>query len=97
MAGDHPDDQGELSSFIGVDIVLDTRGELLYMGKLVRILHGFYELEDADVHDIVTGRTSKELYIMDARKHGIKKNRSRVLVRKVEVVSLSKLADVIEY
>ncbi len=92
MVAEHADDHAELSSRIGIDIGLDTRGELLYLGKLVRILHGFYELEDADVHDIVTGRTSKELYIMDARKHGIKKNRSRVLVRRVEVVSLSRLA-----
>jgi hypothetical protein len=34
---------------------------------------------------------------MDARKFGIKKNRARVLVRRVEVVSLSLLSDVLAY
>ena len=78
-------------------VVLDTRGELFYFGKSTKVYENFYELADADVHDVVSGRTSKELYIMDARKHGIKKNRAKVLVRKVEVVSISKLADVLEY
>ncbi len=67
------------------------------MGKLVKIMDNFYELTDADVHDTSTGRTSKELYIIDAKKFGVKKNRAHVLVRKVEIVSISRLADVIEY
>lgn len=91
------DDKNELAAFVGEDVVLDTRGELIYMGRLARILDNFYELEDADVHDVVIGRTSKELYVLDARKHAIKKNRARVFVRKVEVVSLSKLSDVLPY
>lgn len=87
----------ELEGFVGQDVVLDTRGELIYIGKLVKVLGSFYELEDADVHDVVSGRTSKELYILDARKHGVKKNRKNVYVRKVEIVSISRLSDVIEY
>ena len=90
-------DMPELESYMDQNVVLDTRGELLYLGKLTKIFENMYELSDADVHDVVAGRTSKELYIMDARKHGIKKNRAKVLVRKVEVVSISKLADVLEY
>ena len=87
----------ELESYMQQNVVLDTRGELLYLGKLTKVYENFYELADADVHDVVAGRTSKELYVMDAKKHGIKKNRASVLVRKVEVVSVSKLADVLEY
>ena len=34
---------------------------------------------------------------MDAAKHGVKKNRKLVHVRKIEVVSLSRLSDVIIY
>lgn len=90
-------DSHELEGFLNVDVVLDTRGEIVYMGKLIKILDHFYELVDADVHDVVVGRTSKELYVMDARKHGIKKNRARVYVRKNEIVSISRLGDVLEY
>jgi hypothetical protein len=96
MSGTVPE-AGELESWVNQEVVLDTRGEIIYMGKLVRVLDGFFELVDADVHDVIVGRTSKELYIMDARKFGIKKNRARVLVRRVEVVSLSLLSDVLSY
>jgi small nuclear ribonucleoprotein (snRNP)-like protein len=90
-------DSNELDGFLNSDVVLDTRGELIYLGKLVKVMDNFYELVDADVHDVVAGRTSKELYIMDARKHGVKKNRARVYVRKVDIVSISLLSDVLEY
>ena len=48
----------------------------------------FLELHHADVHDLQETRTSKELYIMESAKHGIRTNRDKVLVRKREVVSL---------
>ena len=54
-------------------------------------------LEDADVHDVIAGRTSKEIYILESAKYGVKKNRHKVHVRKNEVVSLSALSDIIEY
>ena len=87
----------ELAPFIGQDVVLDTRGALLYIGKLKHAGDWFLELVDADVHDLEESRTSKELYVLDASKYGIKKNRHSVHVRKVEVVSISKLSDVIHY
>jgi small nuclear ribonucleoprotein (snRNP)-like protein len=90
-------DNHELDGFMEKEVVLDTRGALLYLGRLVKVLDHYYELADADVHDVVEGRTSKELYIMEARKHGLKKNRKSVFVRKAEIVSISRLEDVIEY
>lgn len=94
MSGGEKD---ELGAFIGQDVVLDTRGQLLYIGKLKHAGDWFFELVDADVHDLQESRTSKELYVLDAAKFGIKKNRHSVHVRKVEVVSISKLSDVIIY
>jgi small nuclear ribonucleoprotein (snRNP)-like protein len=90
-------DAQELDGFMGKEVVLDTRGAILYLGKLAKALDHFYELVDADVHDVVEGRTSKELYVMEARKHGVKKNRKSVYVRKAEIISISRLEDVIEY
>lgn len=86
-----------LAGFVGQDVVLDTRGELLYIGRLEKAGEWFLELAEADVHDLMASRTTKELYIMDAAKHGIKKNRRSVHVRRLEVVSISRLADVIIY
>jgi small nuclear ribonucleoprotein (snRNP)-like protein len=91
------DRSAEVEKLVGRDVVLDTRGQFVYLGRLKHIDNSFFELEDADVHDGGESATSKEIYIMDARKYGIKKNRRHVFVRADQVVSLSRLEDVIEY
>lgn len=96
-----PTNQGpeaaEVGHLIGEEVVLDTRGEILYIGRLVAIAEYFYVLKDADVHDLVHGRTSKEIYILESFKYGVKKNRRNVYVRSNEILSLSALRDIIEY
>ena len=87
----------ELASFLGEPVVLDTRGDLIYIGTLEKAGDWFLVLTNADVHDLQSTRTSKELYVMDSAKHGVKKNRESVHVRKTEVVSISKLSDVTIY
>jgi len=87
----------EWAPFIGADVVLDTRGDLMYIGKLDAVGDWFVTLVECDVHDLESTRTSKEVYIMEAAKLGVKKNRRSVAVRKSEVVSLSRLDEVIIY
>ena len=86
-----------LAPYMGQLVVLDCRGPIVYVGTLSSVTESFYELKDADVHEMLDGRSSKEIYLMDARKHGVRKNRARVLVRRVEVVSISLLEDVTDY
>ena len=90
-------EQSVLTDLIDKEVVLDTRGPLLYVGKLVLVNSVFYRLEEADVHDIVEGRASKEIYLIDACKNGVKQNRKSVFVRRTEVVSISLLEDVVVY
>jgi hypothetical protein len=87
----------ELAEFVGKDVVLDTRGELLYVGRLEHVGDWFLTLADADVHDLSDSRTRKDVYLIEAARFGVKKNRHRVMVRSQEVVSLSTLAHVILY
>ncbi|MGE0708538.1 MAG: hypothetical protein AB7N76_23095 [Planctomycetota bacterium] len=97
MISETPSESDELQGFIDHDVVLDTRGQLLYIGRLASVGHWFLTLVDADVHDLLESRTSKDVYLIEAAKHGIKKNRHEVTVRKTEVVSLSRLDQVIKY
>jgi hypothetical protein len=90
-------DGAALEALVGRDVVLDTRGPLVYIGVLGSADTHYFTLTDVDVHDMHDGHAPKEKYILDARKYGIKKNRARVLVRRDEVVSLSLLEDVIDY
>jgi small nuclear ribonucleoprotein (snRNP)-like protein len=86
-----------LAAFVGREVVLDTDSIHLYAGTLQAVDEYFYELVDADVHDTTTTSTTRDVYIMNLRKFGIKKNRNRVLIRRDRVVSLACLEDVIVY
>ena len=86
-----------LKDFIGKDVVLDTKSPLFFIGRLVSADDTVFVLEDADVHDSAELPKRKEVYVLEARKHGIKANRRKVVVRVYEIVSISLLDDVIEY
>ena len=79
------------------NVVVDVRGPLVYLGMLVEVGKAFLILAEADVHDITPQGTPKERYILEAGKHGIKTNRSRVMIKYDEIVSISALDDIIDY
>ncbi len=86
----------EYRNLIGQVVILDTSSHYVYAGRLTA-LDGFcFVLEHADVHDLRDTSTTRELYVLDTRTHGVRANRKRVLIRRDEVVSLSLLSDVME-
>ncbi len=84
-------------ALIGREVVVDTSGQFVYLGRLKSADAHFLELADADVHDCTEGGASKEVYVIDAKKYGVKRNRGTVFVRAAMVVSMSLLSDIIEY
>ncbi len=86
-----------LKGFVGSDVVVDTSTPIVYIGRLEEVDDFFLTLTDCDVHDTNEGASTKELYCIEAKKHGVKQNRARVKVRQALVVSISLLRDVIEY
>ena len=90
------DDQDSLlAQYLGREVVLDASSLYVYVGTLVGSDHRYYILENADVHDLRDTTTSRELYVVESRRYGVRANRARVLVRIDEVVSLSALDDVV--
>jgi small nuclear ribonucleoprotein (snRNP)-like protein len=87
----------EMKGFLLKNVVVDTTTPIIYIGRLADISDNFIVLEDVDVHDTTEGTSTKEVYCIEARKFGVKKNRRRVLVMRNMVVSVSLLEDVIEY
>lgn len=83
-----------LQAYFEREIVLDLQGPYVILGRLTGEDHRYLILEDADVHDLRDTKTTRELYVVESRRHGIRTNRKRVLVRKDEVVSFSPLEDV---
>lgn len=86
-----------VDALLGHDVVVDTNCSMVYIGTLADWDDYFVTLEAADVHDLSSGTSTKDGYILAARKHGIQRNRSKVLIRTAAVVSTSPLEDVMEF
>ncbi|MBI1347875.1 hypothetical protein GC163_16490 [bacterium] len=84
------------SSLVGEALVLDLGSPYVILGTLEQADTLFVTLLDADVHDLRDSKTTRELYVLEARRHGIRCNRHRVSVRLDDIVSLSRLSDVVE-
>lgn len=85
-----------LDEFLGRIVVIDMQGAYVCLGKLTRVDEHFLEMRDADLHDLRDTDTSRENYVADSVATGIKRNRTRVLVARREVVAVSAFEDVVD-
>jgi len=81
-------------ALIGRQVVLDTAGPVVYLGRLVDCSASGFWLEAADAHNQNEGHATKEQYIQEASEEGVRINRKRVFVMGQAVISLSALDDV---
>ncbi|WP_437225658.1 hypothetical protein SH661x_004169 [Planctomicrobium sp. SH661] len=84
-----------LEEIVGSAIVLDMSAPYVILGTLASEGPQYFVLEDADVHDLRDTSTTRDLYVLDCRRHGIGVNRKQVYVLKSQVVSISRLEDVV--
>ncbi len=85
-----------IEQLIGTEVVLDVTSPFVFVGTLVEFDNLYLALHNADVHDLRDTSTTREVYVLDSKRHGIRANRKRVLVRREEVVSISALDDVVD-
>ena len=91
-----PDDEQPtgLDDYLGKQIVIDTDSSFIMLGTLVRIDRDYLTLEDADVHDTNDASSTKDQYVMQAHKLGLRSNRGGARIRLARVVSISLFSDV---
>jgi hypothetical protein len=80
---------------VGREVVIDVEPQYVYLGRLTGFDSKYVVLGQADVHDLRDTTTTRELYVVDSKRFGIRANRERVLVRIGEIVSISALDDVL--
>lgn len=85
----------DLANLLNREVVLDTVGTLIYLGTVSRISANGVWLKDADVRDERDGHASKELYVIEAVRQGIRVNRATVFVARATILSISALSDVV--
>ncbi|MEN9555705.1 MAG: hypothetical protein RLZZ232_1991 [Planctomycetota bacterium] len=84
-----------MEELLGKVVVIDVESPFVYVGKLFEIREKSLVLKQADAHDLRDSTTTREIYVRDARVHGIQANRKLVYVRTDRIVSISALDDVI--
>jgi hypothetical protein len=85
-----------LDELLNQKVVVDLRSPYVALGTLVRYDELYLELKNADLHDLRDTDTTRELYVADSLRTGIKRNRRRVILARAEVVAIAKLEDVAE-
>lgn len=84
-----------LNQLIGQVVVVDLRERYVCLGTLAGWDDWFLEIRDADLHDFRDGQATREGYVFDSQRLGIRRNRARVLIRRDEVVGITRLDDVV--
>lgn len=85
-----------LGEMINQKIVIDLQSPYVCLGTLLRFDEYFLELKNADLHDLRDTDTTRENYVAATITTGIKRNRKRVLIRRAEIVAISRLEDIVD-
>jgi small nuclear ribonucleoprotein (snRNP)-like protein len=85
-----------LEELIGQKVVVDLRSQFVCLGTLVRADEHFFEMRNADLHDLRDTDTTRENYVAASRSTGVKRNRKRLLLVRAEMVAVSRLEDVVD-
>jgi len=85
-----------LSGLVGQVVVVDLRAHYVCLGTLVGFDSAFLEIRDADLHDFRDGTATREVYVYDSFRVGVRRNRARLLLRRDEVVAVARLGDISE-
>lgn len=80
--------------FLGEVVVLDMQSSYVFIGTLTEIDHRYLGLSQVDVHDLRDSSTTREVYVHEIRVHGLAPNRTRAIVQRDQIVSLSRLDEV---
>jgi small nuclear ribonucleoprotein (snRNP)-like protein len=90
-------DKAGWDALVGKVLVVDTDSSFVYLGTLKSVDDLFVVMTDVDAHDRRESPSTKEQYVIDTKRYGVKANRREISIRKDKVVSVSKIDDVVSY
>ncbi len=85
-----------LNELIGERVVVDLSSPFVCIGTLTRVDDRYLELKDADIHDLRDTDTTRDYYVSEAKRTGVKRNRKKVYLVRTEVVAVALLTDVVD-
>jgi small nuclear ribonucleoprotein (snRNP)-like protein len=91
-----PEPSPLLAALIDQEVVIDLQSPYVCLGTLRGLDAEFLEVADADLHDFRDSKATREVYVYDSARFGIRRNRARVLIRRAEVVGITLIRDISE-
>ncbi len=83
----------DLEGLVGQIVVLDLASPYVCLGTLRGLDAEFLDVADADLHDFRDSPATREIYVYDSVRLGIRRNRARVLVLRDDVVAVTRFSD----
>jgi small nuclear ribonucleoprotein (snRNP)-like protein len=84
------------SELVGKKVVVDLKSSYVCLGTLRATDDVFLELADADLHDFRDSAATREVYVYNSIRLGIRRNRARVLLSREDVVAITRFDDILE-
>lgn len=81
---------------LGTEVVVDLVSPYVCIGRLDAIDDSWLVIADADLHDFRDSTATREVYVYDSARLGIRRNRSKAWVSRREVVAITRLRDILE-
>lgn len=81
---------------VGQVVVVDLKSSYVCIGTLVAYDGQYLDMRDADLHDFRDSAATREVYVYDSVRLGIRRNRARALIRQDDVVAISRFEDIAE-
>lgn len=95
MAPELLSDTDWLAPFVGQVVVVDLAEFFVIIGTLARLTSDGVVFADADLHDHRESSSTKEVYVAESAKYGVRANRRAVAVPRRQVVAISLLTDLL--
>lgn len=89
-----PATPSRLDALIGQVVVVDLASPFVCLGTLLGADASFLDLADADLHDLRDSPATREIYVFESARFGVRQNRARVLIRLDQVIAIARFADV---
>jgi small nuclear ribonucleoprotein (snRNP)-like protein len=86
-----------LAELKGETVVVDTDSAFVYIGILEACDDQWLALSAVDVNELNLVNFSKEKYVHEASKIGVRNNREATWVNLNRVLSISRLADIVQF
>jgi hypothetical protein len=83
-----------LQVYVGKIVVCDLDQSYLVLGCLESFSESHVQFTDADLHDHREANSSKDVYIIESRRLGVRINRTRVAVPRHRLLAMSLLEEV---